>query len=184
MEKVMQQTYLLEMTTALASHRRTSKRGLSLIEILIAVVIFTSSFALITPWIKRSENNIKKNLRKIQAINKSLYNYSRIRNKSYRLVLHTLNNQSSFWIESKQPIGQSSSSSLFKKDEEFSEKVFLPDSVYFSWDDSEKEHIYVTYYSHSVSPPVTITLKNQSKDLWDLRFKPIVGELTMKPVSK
>ena len=179
----MQQTYLLEMTKALVKNHH-SKRGLSLIEILIAVAIFVSSFVLITPWIQRSENNLKKNLRKIQAINKSLYNYSRIRNKAYRLALHTSNNQSSFWVESRQPVGQSSSSNLFKKDEEFSKETSLPNDVYFDWEDSEKRTLYVNYFSHSVSPPVKITLKNSSKDLWNLHFKPIVGELTMEPVSK
>ncbi len=205
MEKVMLQTYHLEMIKILNNysyfkHNLThiQRRGFSLIEILIAVAIFASSIMFIIPWVQKSENEIKKKLRTLQAINKSLYSYSRIHNKAYRLVLHTADNQSSFWIESEQPLiwdtpeelssvktsDQKDVSSLFKKDKELSEEILLPKNIYFDWPDLEGEKLYILYHSQSLSPSMTVTIRNSSRDLWTLNFKPIVGELNIQPITK
>ena len=177
--------------------KKSNHRGFSLIEILIAVAIIATSMMLIIPWVQKSENNIKTSLRKIQALNKSLYSYSRIHNKSYRLVLNTQNNQSSFWVESEEPLVWDTSealhevsssdlkntSSLFRKNTAITKEIVLPKNVYFDWPDQTEDPLYILYHSTSFSPSVQVTLRNPSRELWTLKFKPIVGELNVTPIA-
>ena len=175
-------------------------RGFSLIEILIAVFIIATSMMFIIPWVQKSENDTKNNLRKLQAINKALYSYSRIYNKSYRLVLSTKDNQSSFWAESEQPLpwdtserlndnsisdlDQKGVSSLFKKDKEITKEIFLPQNIYFDWPDKSEDQLYILYHSQSLSPAVQVILKDASRELWTLNFKPIIGALDIQSIIR
>ena len=83
-----------------------NSRGITLIEILVAIAVFVSSLIFILPQINRSENKVKKNLRNLQALNRTLYSYSRIYNRSYRLVLETKEDESSYWVEIKKNLDE------------------------------------------------------------------------------
>ena len=186
-------------------YKLQSTRGLTLIEILIAIAVFVSSLIFILPQINRSENKVKKNLRNLQALNRTLYSYSRIYNRSYRLALETKEEESSYWVEIKKTLDEKQElleqteeqEEIFEEDwtEEnptdiphpFFEKdlallkkpVKLPEEMQFIWPDNtdkNQEIIYITYNPHSITPPVTIFLKKQNFT-WTLLFNPIAGEL-------
>ena len=173
------------------------KRGFSLLEILIAVAIFASSLLFIFPSIKKSENEIKKNLRTLQALNRTLYSYSRIQNKVYRLALKTHLQKSSYWVEVKTPLTKTliqpntelsdtpeesvsiEESPFFQKDTQIFNTQELPDGLYFEWTDNtvESETIYITYDPHLLTHQVQIFLRKGSDFTWTLSFNPILGEL-------
>lgn len=171
-----------------------NKRGFSLIEILIAVAIFASSLLFIFPSIKKSENEIKKTLRTLQALNRTLYSHSRIQNKVYRLALKTHLQKSSYWVEIKAPLADTSAlneeltesptpieekSPFFQKDTQFFQAQDLPNGLYFEWMDNlaESDTIYVTYDPHLLTHQIQIFLRKGSEFTWTLSFNPIVGEL-------
>ena len=173
------------------------KKGFSLLEILIAVAIFASSLLFILPSIKKSENETKKTLRTLQALNRTLYSYSRIRNKVYRLALKTHLQKSSYWVEVKTPLAETlvqpdtESSDTFEEPVSIEESPFfqqdtqilntqeLPDGLYFEWIDNniESDIIYITYDPHLLTHQIQIFLRKGSDFTWTLSFNPIVGEL-------
>lgn len=173
------------------------KKGFSLIEILIAIAIFASSVLFILPSIKKSENEIKKTLRTLQALNRTLYSHSRIQNKVYRLALKTHLQKSSYWVEVKKPLPKASStlnpestntseeplsveeSPFFQQDSQLFQIQNLPSGVYFEWMDetTEDDTIYITYDPHLFAHSVQIFLRKGSEFTWTLFFNPIIGEL-------
>ena len=179
-----------------------TSRGITLIEILVAIAVFVSSLIFILPQINRSENKVKKNLRNLQALNRTLYSYSRIYNRSYRLALETKEDESSYWVEIKKNLDEKQQELLeqeenietneteeiskdiphpfFEQDLALLEKpVKLPLGMQFSWSKSvnkDQEIVYITYNPHSISPPVTVFLTKQNFT-WTLLFNPITGEL-------
>ena len=176
----------------------SKKKGFSLLEIIIAIAIFASTLLFIFPSIKKSENEIKKTLRTLQALNRTLYSYSRIQNKVYRLALKTHLQKSSYWVEVKKPLSEVLStpdpestdtsekpvsleeSPFFQQDTEIFKTQDLPSGVYFEWiDESSKESdtIYITYDPHLLTHAVQIFLRKNSEFTWTLFFNPILGEL-------
>ncbi len=173
------------------------KKGFSLLEVLIAIVIFASSLLFIFPSIKKSENEIKKTLRTLQALNRTLYSHSRIQNKVYRLALKTNLQKSSYWVEIKKPLSDILSeynpektdtsektisieeSPFFQKDTKIFQIQNLPSGVYFEWMDETTENntIYITYDPHLFTHAVQIFLRKGTDFTWTLFFNPIVGEL-------
>jgi len=172
-----------------------NKRGFSLIEILIAVAIFASSLLFLFPSIKKSENEIKKTLRTLQALNRALYSYSRIQNKVYRLALKTNLQKSSYWVEVKTPLSDTpdvtspensdenlpieEKSPFFQKDNQIFQTQELPNGLYFEWmDHAEESHIiYITYDPQLVTHQTQIFLRKEGEFTWTLSFNPIVGKL-------
>jgi len=183
------------MTFKKLSHNK--KRGFSLIEILIAVAIFASSLLFIFPSIKKSENEIKKTLRTLQALNRTLYSYSRIQNKVYRLALKTHLQESSYWVEVKVPFSETliqpdeelsdtteetvsvEESPFFRKDTRVFKPQDLPEGLYFEWIDdiTENNTLYITYDPHLFTHQVQVFLRKGSDFTWTLSFNPIVGEI-------
>ena len=174
------------------------KRGFSLLEILIAIAIFASSMLFIFPSIKKTENEIKKTLRTLQALNRTLYSHSRIQNKVYRLALKTHLQKSSYWVEVKTPLSemqppsdeQSSDTSenlrespFFQKDTQTFKTQELPSGVYFEWTENSTENatesdiLYVTYDPHLLTHTKQIFLKKGIEFTWTLSFNPLLGEL-------
>ncbi|MDE0151200.1 MAG: type II secretion system protein [Bdellovibrionales bacterium] len=183
--------------TLLRRHPRNN-RGFSLIEILIAVAIFASSLLFIFPSIRKSENEIKKTLRTLQALNRTLYSHSRIQNKVYRLALKTNLQKSSYWVEVKTPLADTpapdeestespeeasppieETSPFFQKDTNFFQTQDLPNGLYFEWMDNlaESDTIYITYDPQLLTHQIQIFLRKGSEFTWTLSFNPIVGEL-------
>ncbi len=187
------------------SFTQNLQRGFTLIEILIAVAIFVSSLVFILPQVKRSENKVKKNLRDLQALNRTLYSYSRIHNRVYRLVLKINEESSSYWVEVKKTLDEKQEEDQFSKEEDASDNTSilnskeiphpffekdqgilkeprtLPQEMNFEFSDEnlqkEDENVlYITYDPHSFSPPVTILIKRKDY-AWSLFFNPLLGEL-------
>ncbi len=177
--------------------QRNVKKGFSLLEILIAIAIFASSLLVVFPAVKKSENELKKTLRTLQALNRTLYSTSRIQNKVYRLALKTNLQKSSYWVEVKRPLSEILSeydspkentdnappsleeSPFFQKDFDMIETQKLPSGVYFEWTDTVKESdtVYVTYDPHLLTHAVQIFMRKGEDFTWTLFFNPITGEL-------
>lgn len=165
----------------------TYKKGFSLIEVLIAVAIVASSLILILPQMNRSENKTKKVLRELQSLNRTLYSYSRIKNKSYRLALQLNRDEPAYWVEIKRnqkiDFSKLSSDSLpphpfFEKDNHFSKET-LPKGLFFDWphETPAQDILYIIYDPHYFSDSVTILLRKNTQFAWTLFFNPLLGEL-------
>ena len=146
----------------------TNQKGFTLIEVLIAVFIAVSTLTFILPQIKRTENQTKNNLRDLQSLNRTLYSYSRIYNKKYRLVLESGEDFSSYWVESEiskpfiveelEDSSQDPPHPFFEKDPSLIQtKRFLPGDLSFEWDEeiqnNDENIFYVLYDPHAFSPP-------------------------------
>ena len=182
------------------SLQKISNRGLSLIEVLIAVAIMVTSLIIVMPQIQRSENKIKKTLRDLQSLNRTLYSYSRIKNKVYRLALKVNKNESSYWVEIKQNLSEKTkeekptdhsllknmtaekSHPFFEKDLNFDEQI-LPYGFFFDWPETSElpelseDILYITYSPHYFSESSSILVRTQKDFFWTLFFNPLSGEL-------
>lgn len=172
------------------SLQRTNKKGFTLIEVLIAIFIAVTTLVFVLPQIRRTENESKNTLRDLKSLNRTLYSYSRIYNRKYRLVLKNEDDFSSYWIEVESPyrkeeIEMSSDEEpphpFFKKDSSFMQtRRFLSDGMFFEWDEelsnTDEDIFYVLYDPHTFSPPFTIRLRKQDF-IWELEFNPLLGEL-------
>ena len=188
-------------------YKPQSSRGLTLIEILVAIAVFVSSLIFILPQINRSENKVKKNLRNLQALNRTLYSYSRIYNRSYRLVLETKEEESSYWVEIKKTLDEKQQELIaqteeqkeenlekdwteenskdiphpfFEKDSALLKKpVKLPEEMQFVWPDSVDKDQEIVYitYNPHFISPPVTIFLKKQNFTWTLLFNPIAGEL-------
>ena len=172
---------------------------------MVAVFIFAGSILFVLPFLQKSENQLKKNLRKLQALNQNLYTRSRIENRAYRIAIQTQTQKSSYWVEVKKPPSdteeieeskeetQESNLALkdkapehpfFKKDTSFFETQNFPEGFYLESSESEQETeqniIYITYDPHRFSKSVKLFLrKGEAPPSWTLFFNSLSGELEL-----
>ena len=173
-------------------------RGLTLIEILFAVIIFAGSLMFISSNIYRTENTVKKTIRDLKSLNRTLYSVSRLKNKNYRLSLETGEN-ASYWVEKKQNqreafLNQQSRGLMISEEEEEPsllnivssyeedpdfEKKLLPEGLSFEpFEDSAQNNIInIIYDPMFFSPPTKVFLQLDSKARFTLFFDPLKGEL-------
>ena len=169
----------------------TSKRGFSLIEVSIAVAVMAGSLVVLLPQVGRSQNQIKKTLRDLSSLNRTLYSVSRVQNRSYRLAFKTARDDPSYWVEVKKPLKASTLEdegqvfvSFFKKDSSIiKDEKTLPKGVFFDIPEDENvlrdEVLYITYSPHFFSSEAKIAIRKieDENQGWLLVFTPITGEL-------
>ena len=76
-------------------------RGMTLLEVLIALVITIGIMGSSVSFINRKENQIKKTLRQWTALNRQLDYQARLSGQKWRLVIDL--DKNSYWVEKKKP---------------------------------------------------------------------------------
>ena len=76
-----------------------SRRGFTLIEILIVLAIIATIMAVAAPRLFRSNVNIRSVIHKIAIQSKEIRNRARLSNSTYRLVLNMEGDKHQYWIE-------------------------------------------------------------------------------------
>lgn len=156
-------------------------KGITLIEILISLTILVSILILSASFIKKRENSIKKIFRQFISINRQLDHLSRLKKRTYRLVIQLDNTKNSWWIESNKK-----NNKIFIIDKRFFTKPqFLPKILTFNSIEltNHKKPItkgkaYIYYFPEGQFTLALIQLKGKT-NYWSIFIDRIKGELTV-----
>ena len=74
---------------------------MTLLELVVVLSIITTSIGLGISSIKKKENQIKKTLRQLIALNRQLHSYAKLKRNVYRLAIALDAENSTWWVEKK-----------------------------------------------------------------------------------
>ena len=186
---------ILSKKTAISN--RFLKKGFTLIEIMVALVLLTVTFSFVGLKMFSAGSQIKDSFRFFSSLNRRLYTSARLQKQVYRLVIE-INNKApeKVWVEKKI---ESPTLKLQREIDEEEKVTFQKDSSILStprkispllallfiestyWEEEKKEgRVYIYYYPRGPGPEVAIHFKKpNSRHEWTLYFPPLQRELRL-----
>ncbi len=186
----------------------TNNKGMSLIEIMIALTLLTGMAGLGAVFVNRKESQIKKTWRSFTALNRQLDYKARLKRKHYRWAFNLDEDQNSWWVEKKAPepetakAGDESSGLVSGSSLKTRPDGFLMDSDFFAkpqtlprkltFESVELSHqkelvksgvVYIPYWPEGQFSTALVLVKYKQK-YWSLFFNRLNGEMMVLPGKK
>lgn len=188
-------------TTKISRRMISSKRGFTLLEVLIVVSILGGLIAVGLPRLRTNRENIKSVTRKISVLSREVRTYCRLKSMTCRLVFDFgENKEETYWVEgapgsvaimAKEAREKLESlpkeeqpASPFQKLDRFGKKPFeLPDKIFVgnieTPSNSEpvtKGPAYIYYSPEGLVEKAAIQITNKSSTTWTVIINPLTGQ--------
>lgn len=179
----------------------SSKRGFTLIEIMVVLGIIAALITVAAPRIMKKDPNIKSVARNFIVLSKEIRNKARLTNSTYRLALNLDPKDSKYWIErasGPQPIdpdayekekekkedGEDAPPPLFQMDKSLIKKEkTLPSGLYFGSVETVNMRspitsgtAYIHFFPEGFVEAAAVQITDGNKLTWTLVFNPLTGQ--------
>lgn len=183
-----------------------SKRGFSLIEITVVIMIIGGILALAVPRMLTNKQDNRKVFRQIVVAVKEIRNRAKLYGTSYRLAFRLDEGQQAYWVEKSTTVTLIDKNALeqarkdaedpFRKEEAAkTPQPFQPDPTFFKKEqvlpkdykfislESGSQGVtfvngtaYIHFFPQGYIEPVLLQIEDPKKNIWTLVFNPITGQ--------